>query len=540
MLARDGVVYEFGSIRLDPVKRIIAREGESVPLPPRAFDLILLLIERRGELVLKEELLATIWPDVHVEESSLPVMISLIRRAIGDDGRKQHDIQTVSKQGYRFISEVKETPAAEPLSTSSAEPDTGASLVPQAVVPESLKLDYSRVSVITAGLIVTAALLFLLMRFGGVHNHQEQVAEAAARITDEAGQAASEATPQMWYRKGRYAWSLQTKAGILQSIEYYQKAITGDAGYAPAWAGLAISNVILPSYSLPSDATDRDRAKAEALKAASLDNRLTDAHIAVAMVSMIDEWNFIRAEHELRKAVELDPASSFARGELALCLAAVNRTEEAVTQARKAKALDPLSSKAATDLGIVLYYAHRFTEAQTEFEEVLKLNPFSYRTHVNLGKTYLSLERFDDAIQEFEQASALSNHDPLTEGLMAEARALAGDSKGAKAILAALQQRARTTYVSPASFAFASVGLGDPAETLEYLRKARADRAIAAMFLNVDPNWEPLHGDPDFEKLVKDITLAPQGNTASVSRKPAPARSLWSLFPGDEESEKSK
>jgi DNA-binding winged helix-turn-helix (wHTH) protein/Flp pilus assembly protein TadD len=540
MLARDGFVYEFGSIRLDPVKRVIAREGESVPLPPRAFDLILLLIERRGELVLKEELLARIWPDVHVEESSLPVMISLIRRAIGDDGRKQHDIQTVSKQGYRFISEVRETSAAEPLSTSSAESDTGASLVPQAVVSESLETDYFRVSVITAGLIVAAALLFLLIRFAGVHNHPEEVAEAAARITDDAGQAASEATPQMWYRKGRYAWSLQTKAGILQSIEYYQKAITGDAGYAPAWAGLAISNVILPSYSLPSDAADRDRAKAEALKAASLDNRLTDAHIAVAMFSMIDEWNFIRAERELRKAVELDPTSSFARGELALCLAAVNRTEEAVTQARKAKALDPLSSKAATDLGIVLYYAHRFTEAQTEFEEVLKLNPFSYRTHVNLGKTYLSLERFDDAIKEFEQASVLSNHDPLTEGLMAEARAVAGDSKGAKAILAALQQRARTTYVSPASFAFASVGLGDPAETLEYLRKARADRAIAAMFLNVDPNWEPLHGNPDFEKLVKDITLAPQGNTASVTGKPAPARSLWSLFPGDEESEKSK
>ncbi len=540
MLARDCVVYEFGSIRLDAVKRTITRDGESVQLPPRAFDLVLLLVRRRGELVPKEELLARIWPDVHVEESSLPVMISLIRRAIGDDGRKQHNIQTVSKQGYRFISEVKETPAAGLPSAPAGEPGTGASVVPQAVAPDSLKLHYPRVSVIAAGLFVTAAFLFLLMRLAGVHNHQGRVAESAIGITDEAGQAASEATPQMWYQKGRYAWSLQTKAGILQSIEYYRKAIAGDAGYAPAWAGLAVSDVILPSYSLPSDAAYRERAKAEALKAASLDNRLADAHIAVAMVSMIDEWNFIRAERELRKAVELDPASSFAYGELALCLVAVNRTEEAVTEARKAKALDPLSSKAATDLGIVLYYAHRFTEAQTEFEEVLKLNPFSYRTHVNLGKTYLSLERFDDALREFEQASVLSNHDPLTEGLTAEGRALAGDSKGARAILAALQQRARTTYVSPASLAFASVGLGELSETLEDLRKTRADRGIAAMFLNVDPNWEPLHDDPDFEKLVKDITLQPPGSTASVSWKPAPARGFWSLFPDDEESEKSK
>jgi len=539
MLAEEGVVYEFGSIRLDPAKRSLARAGESVPLPPRAFDLLLLLVKRRGELVPKEELLARIWPDIHVEESSLPVMISLIRRAIGDDGRKQHEIQTVSKYGYRFISEVKETPIAEPLPASSVDPETGAPLGPQLATPQSLNRSFPRVSVTAAGLVVIAALLLLLIRFAAVHN-REKPAAVAAPITDDAGQAAPESTPQMWYRKGRYAWSLQTKAGILQSIEYYQKAIAGDAGYAPAWAGLAISNLILPSYSQPTDAADRETAKADATKAVGLDKGLADAHIAVGMVSMIDDWNFIRAERELTKAVELDPASSFAHGELALCLVAVNRTEDAVIHARRAKALDPLSSKAATDLGIVLYYAHRFTEAQSEFEEILKLNPYSYRTHVNLGKTYLSLERFDDARQEFEQASALSNHDPLTEGLTAEATALAGDSKRAKAILAALRQRARTTYVSPASLAFASIGLGEQTETLEYLRKARADRAIAAMFMNVEPNWEPLHGDPDFGKLVKDITLEPQRNTASVSRKPDSARSWWSFVPGDEESEKTK
>lgn len=528
MLVRDGVIFEVGSIRIDPWKRaLIGGDGENVPLPPRAFDLLLLLIERRGELVPKEELLARIWPDIHVEESSLPVMISLIRRAIGDDARKQQDIQTVSKYGYRFIGEVKEScvlaavPAPAP---SQGHPDS----LDKTVLPQ-VKRTYPRLVLTAACVIAAVALTFALRRFVADNRPDARVAETIS------SQSSPEAAAGMWYRKGRFAWNLQTRAGILQSVEYYQKAIAAEAGYAPAWAGLAVSYAILPSYSQPLDGQDRGRDRADAMKAVSLDDKLADAHVALGMVLLIDDRNFTQAERKFRKAVAIDPSSSFAQGELALCLVAVGRNEDAVAHARKAKALDPLSSKAATDLGIVLYYSHRFTEAETEFEEVLKLNPYSYRTHINLGKTYLSLERFDDARREFEQASALSNHDPLSEGLMAEAEAMGGDIEGARSILAALQQRARTTYVAPVSFAFASVGLGRLDETLAFLGRARGERAIASLYLNVDPNWEPLHRDPRFGMLAKDITLAGSGGSI-----PLPPKSLWSYGAGEEDLDKSK
>src|ERR1700722_8487087 len=117
----DEVLYEFGPVRIDTARMTLERDGEDVPIAPRAFDALLLLIQSRGQVVSKAELLSSIWPDTHVEEANLPVMISAIRRATGDDGRHQKYIQTVSKSGYRFVGEVKEISLAEEALSHPAE-----------------------------------------------------------------------------------------------------------------------------------------------------------------------------------------------------------------------------------------------------------------------------------------------------------------------------------------------------------------------------------------------------------------------------------
>jgi tetratricopeptide (TPR) repeat protein len=323
--------------------------------------------------------------------------------------------------------------------------------------------------------------------------------------TGEASHPSSRNDAEMWYQKGRYAWNLQTKGGFLQSVEYYEKAIAADPGYAPAYAGLATSYVILPSYSAQPDDGQPYKTREAALKAVSLDDGLPDAHVSLGMVVLIVDRNFARAEREFRRAIALDPHSSLAEGQLATCLVAAGRTEEAVAHARRAKALDPLSIRAATDLGVVLYYNRRYTEAASEFEEVLKLDPYYFRAEAQLGKTYLSLGRFDDARRVLAEASVMPNHDPVVDGLMAEANALGGNIDGAKSILAALEQRARATYVAPISIAFATIGLGRLDDTLVYLRKARDQRTMGVLFLKVEPAWEALHGNPEFRSLISDV-----------------------------------
>lgn len=103
-----GRVYEFGHFRLDTAERFLLRDGEAVPLSPKAFDLLLVLVERSGHLLEKEELLKLVWPDAFVEEANLSYNISLIRKALSHGANGQKFIETIPKRGYRFVVSVKE------------------------------------------------------------------------------------------------------------------------------------------------------------------------------------------------------------------------------------------------------------------------------------------------------------------------------------------------------------------------------------------------------------------------------------------------
>lgn len=101
-------VYEFGRFRLSPAERLLARDGEPVPLTPKAFETLVVLVERSGHLVEKDELMRRLWASVHVEESNLTNNIWVLRKALGERQDGERYIETVPKRGYRFVGKVKE------------------------------------------------------------------------------------------------------------------------------------------------------------------------------------------------------------------------------------------------------------------------------------------------------------------------------------------------------------------------------------------------------------------------------------------------
>src|SRR5260370_2812208 len=100
--------YRFGEFRLDPVKRVLLRGGDLVPLTPKVFDTLLALVRRSGRVIAKDELLSEIWPDTFVEEGNLAQNIFILRKTLGQDGKTKPFIETIPKHGYRFIAEVEE------------------------------------------------------------------------------------------------------------------------------------------------------------------------------------------------------------------------------------------------------------------------------------------------------------------------------------------------------------------------------------------------------------------------------------------------
>jgi TolB-like protein/DNA-binding winged helix-turn-helix (wHTH) protein/Flp pilus assembly protein TadD len=99
--------YQFGVFRLDADERLLLRDDEIIPLTPKAFDMLLALVENRGHLLKKDELMTRLWPDSYVEEGSLAQNVSLLRKALGET-ESQKFIETVPRRGYRFIAGVKE------------------------------------------------------------------------------------------------------------------------------------------------------------------------------------------------------------------------------------------------------------------------------------------------------------------------------------------------------------------------------------------------------------------------------------------------
>jgi DNA-binding winged helix-turn-helix (wHTH) protein/TolB-like protein len=99
--------YEFGPFRLDPAERLLLREGEPVPLEPKVFDTLVLLVRNGGRLLGKEELIDNVWPDAVVEEGSLTRNISALRRALGEGEDGLRYIETVPRRGYRFVAGVR-------------------------------------------------------------------------------------------------------------------------------------------------------------------------------------------------------------------------------------------------------------------------------------------------------------------------------------------------------------------------------------------------------------------------------------------------
>src|SRR5688572_28712492 len=101
-------IYEFGEFRLETAERRLLRNGQQIPLTPKAFETLLVLVQRTGHAVAKDEFMNQVWPDVEVEQANLPRNIWELRKALGDGNGEHNFIETIPKLGYRFMAPVTE------------------------------------------------------------------------------------------------------------------------------------------------------------------------------------------------------------------------------------------------------------------------------------------------------------------------------------------------------------------------------------------------------------------------------------------------
>src|SRR5271167_21861 len=208
------------------------------------------------------------------------------------------------------------------------------------------------------------------------------------------------------YLKGRYSLNKRTVEGLQRAIEYFQRALDKDPNYAKAYAGLAQAYALIGGYGGLPPAKSMPKARAAALRALQLDERLPEAHAALAVIAQNYDWDWATAEKEYRRALELNPNYATAHHWHAECLALQGRFDQAFPEIENARQLDPLSLIVGTDYGAILYFSRQYDRAIEQFRAVLDMEPNFPRAHM-VSYAYVEKGRFADALADIESWSRI-------------------------------------------------------------------------------------------------------------------------------------
>jgi len=327
-----------------------------------------------------------------------------------------------------------------------------------------------------------------------------------------AAEPTSDLTAYDLYLKGRLLWSKRGGENLRQAIAFYEQAIALDPNYALAYAGLAEAYVLLPFYTATAPLEAFPKGKAAALKALQLNDRLAEAHTALAYLLYLGDMDMAGSTAEFERAIALNPNYATAHQWYQNgTTTAFGRFDQAIAEGKRAIELDPLSPVINTDLGYTLINARRYDEAIVQLRKTLEIDPTFYYAHYTLGMALQLKGDLPNAIAEYTKAQRLTDNNLLARVLLAVTKAQSGDKNAAVQMLAELEELSRNRYVSAYSRALLYLSLKNPEEAIRWLEKGITNHEGRPLtWIKVDPLLDPLRGDPRFEALVQKVAGSKQ------------------------------
>jgi len=621
--------------------RELRKHGIRVRLPGQPFALLMMLLEKRGQVVTREEMQQRLWPsDTFVDfEHSLNSAIKKLRAALNDTPENSRYVETLPRLGYRFVAPVEDIPsvAEVPVATVAKWPvqasksprrwlaplgisalliamaagyfawsrarrhqtpsgqrwmlavlpfenltgDAGQEYFSDGLTEEMIaqlgRLDPMRLGVIARTSVmhykhtgeqldrIGTELGVQYVMEGSVRRDGDKVrisaqliqmkdqsrvwarqydrelssllalqGEIAQEIADEIQLALGEQkridisrqaalppkTSEAYdlYLRGQYFWNKRDFEGFHRAIDCFEQAITKDPEYARAYAGLADSYALLGGYTLAPQTEFMPKARAAALRALQIDERLPEAHTALALIVQNYDWDWQTAEKEYRRAIELNPNYATAHHWYAEHLTWRGRFDEALGESERARQLDPLSMIIAADNGVILYSSGQYDRAIEKFRSVAAMEPNFSRTAVVIH-AYVEKGLFAEALADIEQRRRASGEAPWYWLELAYVYGRSGRQAQARRALGKLVRLNRTQQIDPAAMAWAYIGVGDKDRALALLEKGYTEHSIILATLKVEPGYDSLRSDPRFQDLLRRVGLA-GGTTAGRTAGP--------------------
>jgi serine/threonine-protein kinase len=310
-----------------------------------------------------------------------------------------------------------------------------------------------------------------------------------------------------YYLKGRYAWNKRTQEGVREAIDFFERAIAEDPGYALAYAGLSDSYALHVDYRNVPVREGLERAKQYARKAIALDDTVAEAHASLAWCLFIYDWDWEESGRESRRAIELDPRYPSAHQWYTFLLASQGRLDDAVASAQRAIELDPASVSGRRSLAWANYYARRYDQARFHAQRAIAMNPTAEESYRIMGLALAQSGQLGEAESVIREAMELPGSSIYAKAVLGYVLARGGEETKARALLAALEAEAAGGYVSPVAFSTLYLGLRDEDRAMDWLEHAYSERRGWLAYLRVNALFDPLRGTPRFEALLKRMKL---------------------------------
>jgi DNA-binding winged helix-turn-helix (wHTH) protein/Tfp pilus assembly protein PilF len=481
----------FGPYRLDLESGELFRSGVAVRLQPQPTKLLVLLVERAGELVTREDIRRAMWgTDTFVDfDQSVNFCVRQVRSALNDHAARPCYVETVPRRGYRFVAPVQKVPA-EAVGLAAALPGTtlrhGAWRRPARVA-----------AVIAAACGVLAAASY-----------------SYRRVSGDATRPTSTSSVQQNVELGRFFLNKFDAGAAPKAIEHFQLALGEDPKHAPAYAGLADAyNQLASVFIAGKRPAHRALAIDAATRAIQLDPGSAEAYAALGYATM-HEMEWARAGAALRRAIELNPRYVPARQTYATYLANQRRFGEAIEEARRGVEIEPASVRGRQMFAWVLYFARRYDAALNELRTINDMDRGYPLGHFRTGQVLLVMGRAAEAVQPLQTAAALTNRAPAPLGLLAMALGANGQHAEARAIVEELEARAATENVPPGAMLLAYIGIDDKDRAVDMVARGYVERDNYEINIASDPLMDPLRDQPRFLALCRQVM---QGSELAAS-----------------------
>jgi len=308
------------------------------------------------------------------------------------------------------------------------------------------------------------------------------------------------------YLKGRYFLFQTSPEGLQKAGEFFSSALKKDPALALAHAGLADLNITLSFSGLVPPREALEKAKMHAVRAVQLDDQLSNAHASLAWISF-QNWDWVTAEKEFQRALQLNPGDALARINYAHFLAARGRDEEALREGRRAREVDPLSLPLHTAYAAVLIGAGRYDDAIAVCQAALRMNPGFFWAHHHLWRAYTQKRMFDEALAE-ARASFSAQGDGEVVKAFERGQQKAGYVGAMREAAETLAARGRTQYVMAFSVAVLYALAGEKKAAIDWLERAYEQHGALLDSIRITPEFEELRPDPRFQDLLRRLNLA--------------------------------